>query len=161
MGNIAPFKIKVNINDYETREITIKGINKISELKQKLSSIQSLIELNYLQLYKGDQFLEDSNTVSSYKITAADTLIAKSSREGEFLVFFCDVDNKVPKLVTKEDKLYDAYFPIRKYFLDNSRYGFDEEFYFKSIRLYRNSTFGEFEIFERDKIIVKKIHRVG
>ena len=67
----------------------------------------------------------------------------------------------MPKLVTKEDKLYDAFFPIRKYFLDNSRYGFDEEFYFKSIRLYRNSTFGEFEIFERDKIIVKKIHRVG
>ena len=88
MGNIAPFKIKVNINDYETREITIKGINKISELKQKISAIQSLIELKYLQLYKGDQLLEDENKVSFYQITAADTLIAKSSREGEFLVFF-------------------------------------------------------------------------
>ena len=161
MGNLVTFNIKVNINDYETREIQIKGINKILEVKDKISQIQSLIEFKYLQLYKGDQLLEDDKTVSSYKITKLDTLTAKSSREGEYLVYFCDDDTKIPKYVTKDDTIYDAYRPIRRYFLDHSRYGFDEEFFFKSIKLYRDDTFGANEILERDKIIIRKIHRVG
>ena len=162
MGNEKSFRLKLKNEDNEIKEILIKGSNTILDLKDKLCSIQSKIKREYLLIYKDNQLLGDGDrTISSYNITPLDTLSFKSSRQGEFLIFFCDGDNKVGKYVTNDDRVYDAYRKINSFFNDTSPYGFDAELFFENIKLDENSKVGDSGIKEFDKIILQKWERKG
>ena len=140
----------------------IKRKDSKQDLKDELCLIQSKIEREYLLIYKDNQLLGDGDrTISSYNITPLDTLSFKSSRQGEFLIFFCDGDDKVGKYVTNDDRVYDAYRKINSFFNDTSPYGFDAELFFENIKLDENSKVGDSGIKEFDKIILQKWERKG
>ena len=155
------FKIKVEIDEYETIDIFIEGTNTIKELKDKINKHQGKIDAKYVQLYKDNQLLEENKTVSSYNIKRLDTISIKSSREGEFLVLFCNNDQKVCKYVTKDDDVYSAFYSIKYQFDDNSRYGFRARLMYKGKEIYNKSTFEQNNIFNFCKIIVIKDYLLG
>ena len=53
--------------------------------------------------------LDETRKVKSYNITKNDTLSIKSSRKGEFLVYFCCKGRTVGKYVKKEDNINEAF----------------------------------------------------
>ena len=137
-------------------EITIKEKNKIEILIDKISSIDGRINRNYILLYKGDQLLDENKRVSSYNITPSDILTYKSSREGEFSVFFTKNNLQIEKLVTAQDKIDDILSSIRYYFATNntSRYYYLRLIY-DNIELDRIKTLGDYNITENARIIVE------
>ena len=116
MGNYLPFKIKVKIDEKKTKEISIKGNYLIHRVELLISGIQSKIDKKYLQIYKDNQLLESNKTVSSYHLTSSDILTIKSSRQGEFLIYFCELITQIDKYVVKEEKIYDIYNTLDRLF---------------------------------------------
>jgi len=161
MENLNPFNIKVKVDDDETKEISIKGENLISEVKQLVGKVQTKIDEKYLLLYKDNQLLEDNNTVSSYHITSSDILTIKSSRQGEFLIYFCEDDKKIAKYVVKEEKVFDAYQTVKRYFYRKTKWGYDENLVYMGVIIYGMETFGGLKIKEFDHILVEKDYYEG
>ena len=101
--------------------------------------------------------MDENNTVSFYDIKPSDTLVIKSSRKGEFLVFFSGEKGKeIGKYVAKNDNIKQVFKSIFYIFYDHSH-----DLIFDSIAINNNATFGELNIQENDKIIVKGPHRLG
>ena len=150
------FKIKED--DNIAGIISIEENNKIKEVKDKIiKKISRKIEPKYAQIYKNNQLLDENNTVSFYGIKPSDTLVIKSSRQGEFLVFFSGEKGKViGKYVTKNDNIKQVFRTLFYIFYDHS-----SDLIFDSITINDNATFGDLNIQENDKIIVKGPHRLG
>ena len=109
------FKIKVEIDEYETIDIFIEGTNTIKELKDKINKHQGKIDAKYVQLYKDNQLLDDNNTVSSYNIVPNDTLTYKSSKK-IYLITFEDSKKKVSIYVTKDETISSAFSKVENNF---------------------------------------------
>ena len=91
MGNlINSFKIKVVIDEYDYIYISIRPNNTIKEVKDIINQNQGKINPEYVQVYKGNELLDETRTLSIYNITSSNVFLIKSSRKGEFLVFFLD-----------------------------------------------------------------------
>ena len=94
MGN--SFKIKVRSENDEVNEISINSLDKIKNIKSIICSLQKKYIQRYLLIYKGNQLLEDENTVSSYNIIPNETLTYKSSKK-IYLIFFSEYKKKAGK----------------------------------------------------------------
>ena len=152
---MGTFNIKVKIDEDEIKEITIKENNTIKEVKQKIGKIQYKIDEKYLQVYKDNQLLDERNTIASYHITKSDILTIKSSRLGEFLIFFAYDDKKVGKYVANQDKIFDAFGSIIKFFQED--YELTVELIFENYSINSRKTVGQLNLKEFDTILVKKV----
>ncbi len=152
---MGTFNVKVKIDEDEIKEITVSENNKIKDLKQKIGKIQFKIDQKYLQIYKDNQLLDENNTVSSYHITKSDILTIKSSRQGEFLIFFSYDDKKVGKYVANEDKIFEAFGSIIEFFQED--YELTVELIFQSFSINSKKTVGQLNMKEFDTVLVKKV----
>ena len=150
------YHIKVVIDEYDYIYIDIYPHYKINDVKDIINKKQGKISPQYVQLYKGEELLDETRTVESYDITQKDTLSIKSSRKGEFLVFFWSKERKVGKYVTEGDKIYEAFDYIKFKFKDYLNSNNDANLVYKNEIIYRfkHSTFGNLDIGENSKIIV-------
>ena len=152
---MGTFNVKVKIDEDEIKEITVSENNKIKDLKQKIGKIQFKIDQKYLQIYKDNQLLDENNTVSSYHITKSDILTIKSSRQGEFLIFFSYDDKKVGKYVANEDKIFEAFGSIIEFFQED--YELTVELIFQSYSINSKKTVGQLNMKEFDTVLVQKV----
>ena len=152
---MGTFNVKVKIDEDEIKEITVSENNKIKDLKQKIGKIKFKIDQKYLQIYKDNQLLDENNTVSSYHITKSDILTIKSSRQGEFLIFFSYDDKKVGKYVANEDKIFEAFGSIIEFFQED--YELTVELIFQSYSINSKKTVGQLNMKEFDTILVQKV----
>ena len=155
---MGTFNVKVKIDEDEIKEITVSENNKIKDLKQKIGKIQFKIDQKYLQIYKDNQLLDENNTVSSYHITKSDILTIKSSRQGEFLIFFSYDDKKVGKYVANEDKIFEAFGSIIEFFQED--YELTVELIFQSYSINSQKTVGQLNMKEFDTVLVQKVQLV-
>ena len=156
MGINKSFPIKVK-NDYNgEHEIIINKKDTIKDVKRRICVIQDKIDIEYMIIYKDNQLLDEEKNVSSYHITPSDILTYKSSRKDEFLVFF----EKYGKLVTKEEKIDNAFQQLKKYFR-KSKYGDQIKLFYKGIELYKQETFQHYNIQENAHIVVETIPNCG
>ena len=147
----------LKIDEDERKEITVRENNKIKDLKQKIGKIQFKIDQKYLQIYKDNQLLDENNTVSSYHITKSDILTIKSSRQGEFLIFFSYDDKKVGKYVANEDKIFEAFGSIIEFFQED--YELTVELIFQSYSINSKKTVGQLNMKEFDTVLVQKVQQ--
>ena len=154
---MGTFNVKVKIDEDEIKEITVSENNKIKDLKQKIGKIQFKIDQKYLQIYKDNQLLDENNTVSSYHITKSDILTIKSSRQGEFLIFFSYDDKKVGKYVANEDKIFEAFGSIIEFFQED--YELTVELIFQSYSINSKKTVGQLNMKEFDTVLVQKVQQ--
>ena len=147
--------VKVKIDEDEIKEITVRENNKIKDLKQKIGKIQFKIDQKYLEIYKDNQLLDENNTVASYHITKSDILTIKSSRQGEFLIFFSYGDKKVGKYVANEDKIFEAFGSIIEFFQED--YELTVELIFQSYSINSKKTVGQLNMKEFDTVLVQKV----
>ena len=152
---MVTFNVKLKIDEDEIKEITVSENNKIKDLKQKIGKIQFKIDQKYLQIYKDNQLLDENNTVSSYHITKSDILTIKSSRQGEFLIFFSYDDKKVGKYVANEDKIFEAFGSIIEFFQED--YELTVELIFQSYSINSKKTVGQLNMKEFDTVLVQKV----
>ena len=150
MGN--SFKIKVRSENDEVNEISINSLDKIKNIKSIICSLQKKYIQRYLLIYKGNQLLEDENTVSSYNIIPNETLTYKSSKK-IYLIFFSEYKKKAGKYVTDDDTIYSAFYSLKNYF-DSPKGSIIREFIFKGYRIDLNTTFGEHGMKEFDCIVI-------
>ena len=99
------YHIKVVIDEYDYVYIDIYPHYSIKDVKDIINKKQGKISPEFVQVFKGDILLDENRTVESYNITQKDTLSIKSSREGEFLVYFWCKERTVGKYVKSYDKL--------------------------------------------------------
>ena len=149
------YHIKVIIDEFDYVYIDIYPHYTIKDVKEIINKKQGKINPEYVQVYKEDILLDENKTVESYNITQSDTLSLKSSRKGEFLVYFWCKERTVGKYVKKEDKLFEAFNCIKFKFKDylNS----DNDAYLISSKgdFYNpEGTFESQNISEKTKIIV-------
>ena len=149
---MGTFNVKVKIDENEIKEITIKENNTIKELKEKIGKIQFKIDQKYLQIYKDNILLDENNTVASYNITKSDILTIKSSREGEFLIFFSYDDKKVGKYVANEDKIFDTFISVIEFFQEDTE--LTVELIFENININSKITVGDLNMQEFDTVLV-------
>ena len=152
------YHIKVVIDEYDYIYIDIYPHYTIKDAKNIINKKQGKITPEYVQVYKGDTLLDESRTVESYNITQKDTLSIKSSRKGEFLVYFWCKERTVGKYVTKYDKIYEAFNFIKFKFKDylNSNNDADLVYENKIICDYGDPTFKNENVKENSKLIVKE-----
>ena len=151
---------KENVNVKETKNSSLNNEDKRSKLeqKEKIGKIQFKIDQKYLQIYKDNQLLDENNTVSSYHITKSDILTIKSSRQGEFLIFFSYDDKKVGKYVANEDKIFEAFGSIIEFFQED--YELTVELIFQSYSINSKKTVGQLNMKEFDTVLVQKVQLV-
>ena len=151
MGELVSFKIKVKSEDNEINEVSINGSYKIKKLKSIICNLQKKFIEKYLLIYKGDQLLDENNTISSYNIAPLDTLTYKSPKK-IYLIFFSENDKKVGKYVTDDDDIYSAFYSIKStYFVERGRGRYELIFHGYPIR--DDSTFGSENMKEFDCIV--------
>ena len=153
MGNLLPFKIKVKSEDNEVNVISINGSDTIQKIKSIICNIQKKFFFEYLLIYKGNQLLEDYNTVSSYNIVPNDTLTYKSSKK-IYMVFFSEHDKKAGVYVTDDDTISSRFYSVYNYFSKQS-FRKIREFFFNGYLIGGESTFGRHKMKEFDCIVVK------
>lgn len=115
MGN--SFKIKLRSENDEENEISINGFDKIKKIKSIICNLQKKYIKRYLLIYKGNQLLDDDNTVSSYNIIPQEILTYKSSKK-IYLIFFSEFNRKAGKYVTDDDTIFSAFDSLANYFED-------------------------------------------
>ena len=151
MGGLLSFKIKVKSEDNEINEVSINGSYKIKKLKSIICNLQKKFIEKYLLIYKGDQLLDENNTISSYNIAPLDTLTYKSSKK-IYLIFFSEYDKKVGQYVTDDDNIYSTFDSIKSTYFDDRRRG-NYELIFHGFPIKDDSTFGSHHMKEFDCIV--------
>ena len=152
------FHIKVIIDEYDYVYIDIYPHYTIKEVKDIINKKQGKITPKYVQVYKGDTLLDETRKVKSYNITKNDTLSIKSSRKGEFLVYFWCNERTVGKYVKKEDNINEAFNYVKFKFEDYYFNSKDEAFLIYDCCQIKDryNTFESENISEKSKIIVQR-----
>ena len=152
------FHIKVIIDEYDYVYIDIYPHYTIKDVKDIINKKQGKIIPAYVQIYKGETLLDETRKVKSYNITKNDTLSIKSSRKGEFLVYFWCKERTVGKYVKKEDNINEA-FNYVKFKFEYYYFNPDNEalLMYKCCQInHRYNTFESENIPEKSKIIVQR-----
>ena len=152
------FHIKVIIDEYDYVYIDIYPHYTIKDVKDIINKKQGKITPAYVQIYKGETLLDETRKVKSYNITKNDTLSIKSSRKGEFLVYFWCKERTVGKYVKKEDNINEAFnyvkFKFEYYYFNPDNEAF---LMYKCCQInHKYNTFESENIPEKSKIIVQR-----
>ena len=152
------YHIKVVIDEYDYIYIDIYPHYTIKDAKNIINKKQGKITPEYVQVYKGDTLLDESRTVESYNITQKDTLSIKSSRKGEFLVYFWCKERTVGKYIKKYDSIYEAFNCIKFKFKDylNAKNNACLIYENKVIYDYEYASFEKENVKENSKLIVRE-----
>ena len=150
------YHIKVVIDEYDYVYIDIYPHYTIKDVKDVINTKQGKITPKFVEVYKGDILLEEDRIVESYNITQKDALNIRTSRKGEFLVYFWCKERTVGKYVKSLDKINEAFNYIKIKFKDYLNENNDVNLVYENEILFERDTFESKNIKKNSKIIVTR-----